>query len=59
MIDRSTRKDAAYGLVIAWALGDIMAKQTANQNVVLTTGASIIIILIGIVAMAIVSRLKW
>jgi len=36
----ATRKDVAYGLVILWALGGIIVKQTAYPSVVLVTGAS-------------------
>jgi benzodiazapine receptor len=53
-----TRKDVAYGLVIAWALGGIMVKQIENQTIVLTAEVSIAIVLIAIVVMAVVSRLK-
>lgn len=53
-----TRKDAAYGLVLVWALAGIVAKQIENQTVVLTAEVSIIIILIAIVAMVVFSRLK-
>jgi benzodiazapine receptor len=54
----ATRKDAAYSLVIAWALAGIMTKQIENQTIVLTAEVSIAIVLIAIVAMALVSRLK-
>ncbi len=54
----ATRKDAAYSLVLVWALAGIMAKQIENQTVVLIAGGSIAIVLIAIVAMAVVSRLK-
>lgn len=54
----ATRKDAAYSLVIAWALAGIMAKQIENQTVVLTAEVSIAIVLIAIVAMAVASRVK-
>lgn len=54
----ATRKDAAYSLVIAWALGGISAKQIENQTIVLTAEVSIAIVLIAIVVMALVSRLK-
>ena len=53
-----TRKDAAYSLVLVWALVGIVAKQIENQTVVLTAEVSIAIILIAIVAMAVFSRLK-
>jgi benzodiazapine receptor len=54
----ATRKDAAYSLVIAWAIAGIMAKQIENQTVVLTAEVSIAIVLIAIVAMAVASRVK-
>ena len=52
------RKDAAYGLVLVWALAGIMAKQTENQAIVLTAEVSIVIIIAAIIGMAILSRLK-
>jgi benzodiazapine receptor len=54
----ATRKDAAYGLVIVWALAGIMVKQMENQTIVLTTQVSITIALVAIVAMVVVSKLK-
>ena len=54
----ATRKDAAYSLVIVWALAGIMVKQIENQTIVLTTQVSITITLIAIVAMVVVSKLK-
>ncbi|MDH5437991.1 MAG: tryptophan-rich sensory protein, partial [Candidatus Bathyarchaeota archaeon] len=54
----ATRKDAAYGLVIVWALAGIMVKQIENQTIVLTTQVSITIALVAIVAMVVVSKLK-
>jgi len=54
----ATRKDAAYSLVIAWALAGIRAKQIENQIIVLTAEVSVAIVLIAIVVMALVSRLK-
>jgi benzodiazapine receptor len=52
------RKDAAYSLVIVWALLGIRAKQIANQTLVLTAEVCIAIILIAIAAAFVVSRLK-
>jgi benzodiazapine receptor len=54
----ATRKDAAFGLVIVWALAGIMSKQIENQTIVLTTEVGMAIVLIAIVAMAVFSRLK-
>jgi benzodiazapine receptor len=54
----ATRKDAAYSLVIAWALAGITAKQIENQTIVLAAEVGIAIVLIAIVVMALVSRLK-
>lgn len=54
----ATRKDAAYGLVIVWALAGILVKQIENQTIVLTTQVSITIALVAIVAMVVVSKLK-
>lgn len=54
----ATRKDAAYSLVLVWALVGIMSKQSENQTVVLTAEVSIAIILIAIATTAIVSRLR-
>lgn len=41
-----TRKDVAYGLVVAWALFGIWIGQSIYQNIVILAQASIIIILI-------------
>jgi len=54
----ATRKDVAYGLVIAWALAGIMSKQMENQTILLTTEVGIAIVLIAIAAVAVFSRLK-
>jgi benzodiazapine receptor len=54
----ATRKDAAYSLVLVWALVGIMSKQSENQTVVLTAEVSIAIILIAIATTAIVARLR-
>ncbi|MDH5779001.1 MAG: tryptophan-rich sensory protein [Candidatus Bathyarchaeota archaeon] len=53
-----TRKDAAYGLVLVWALAGIVAKQIEHPTIVLAAEVSIAIILIAIVGMAVFSRLK-
>lgn len=52
------RKDAAYSLVIVWALVGIRAKQLETQAVTLTAEVGIAIILIALVAATVVSRLK-
>ena len=54
----ATRKDAAYSLVLVWALVGIMSKQSENQTVVLTAEVSIAIILLAIATTAIVARLR-
>jgi benzodiazapine receptor len=54
----ATRKDVAYGLVIIWALAGIAVKQSAIQNIVLTTGISLVVIVIALVATIIVSKFK-
>jgi len=54
----ATRKDAAYSLVIVWALAGITVKQIENQTIVLTAEAAMVIILAAVVVMAVVSRLK-
>lgn len=54
----ATRKDAAYGLVLVWALVAIMSKQSEHQTIVLTAEVSIAIILIAIATTAIISRLR-
>ena len=43
-----TRKDIAYSLVIVWALIGIAVKQSENQNIVMLTEASAIIILLAL-----------
>jgi hypothetical protein len=54
----TTRKDLGYGLVILWALIGIAVKQSGNQNILTLLEATIIIVLIAIVATFLVSRLK-
>lgn len=51
----ATRKDIAYGLVIAWALFGIASKQ-ANPSIVATAQVGIIVILIASVAAAILAK---
>jgi len=52
------RKDVAYSLVIVWALGGIMAKQSSNQTIFWATGLSIVVLLIAVAVMTVPSRLK-
>jgi len=58
LIAIATRKDVGYSLVIIWALGGIMVKQSSNQTVFWATGASIVVILIALVVMTVASRIK-
>lgn len=53
-----TRRDIGYSLVIIWALGGIMAKQSNNQIVLWTTIVSIVAILITLAAMVVVSKIR-
>ena len=54
----ATRRDIGYGLVIVWALIGIAVKQNGNQNILTLLEASIIIVIISIVATLIVNILK-
>jgi benzodiazapine receptor len=54
----ATRKDIAYGLVIVWALVGIAMKQSGNQNIVLLTEISAIIILLALSATILFSKLR-
>jgi benzodiazapine receptor len=54
----ATRRDAAFGLVLIWALAGIAAKQSAYQNIVVTAEASAIIIAIALVTVILFYRLK-
>jgi hypothetical protein len=54
----STRKDIAYGLVIAWALFGIAVKQSGNQNIAFLTETSAIIILLAMAATILLNRLR-
>ena len=54
----ATRKDIAYGLVIAWALTGIAVNQSGTQNIVTLTEASAIIVLLAIAAIIILNKLK-
>jgi cell division protein FtsW (lipid II flippase) len=53
-----TRKDVAYSLVLVWALVGIVVKQSANQSIVLTAGASVAVILIALIAVSLRSLMK-
>jgi benzodiazapine receptor len=53
-----TRKDIAYSLVVVWALIGIAVKQSENQNIVLLTEASAIIILLALSAIIFLGKLK-
>jgi len=54
----ATRRDIAYGLVIVWALIGIAVKQTANQNIVMLTEASAIIVLLALAATIVLNKFK-
>ena len=54
----ATRKDIAYGLVIIWALLGITVKQSGNQNVVMATEGSAIIVAIALAVSILISRLR-
>ena len=53
-----TRRDIAYSLVLVWALVGIVVKQSDNQSIVLTAGASAAVILAALVAVNLRSMLK-
>jgi hypothetical protein len=54
----ATRKDVAYGLVIIWALVGIAVKQSENQNIVMITEISAIIVAIALAAVILLASLK-
>jgi benzodiazapine receptor len=54
----ATRKDVAYGLVIIWALLGIAVKQSGNQNIVMLTEVSAVLVAIALAASVAVSRLR-
>ncbi len=54
----ATRKDVAYGLVIIWALLGIAVKQSGNQNIVMLTEISAVIVAIALATSVLVSRLR-
>jgi hypothetical protein len=53
-----TRKDIAYSLVLVWALVGIVVKQSDYQSIVLTAGASAVVILIALAAVSLRSLLR-
>ena len=53
-----TRKDAAFGLVLIWALVGIAAKQNAYQDIAVAAEVSAIIIAIAVVTVILFSKLK-
>ena len=58
MLVLATRRDIAYSLVIVWALTGIAVKQSGNQNVVMLTEASAIIVLLFLATTIFLSKLK-
>jgi len=58
MLVVATRKDIAYGLVIVWALIGIAVKQSGNQNIIMLTQTSAIIILLALSVTILLSKLK-
>ena len=52
------RKDVAYGLVIIWALVGIAVKQSENQNIVMITEISAVIVAIALAAVILLAILK-
>ncbi len=58
IIVAATRKDVAYGLVVIWALVGITVEQSGNQNIVLITEISAVIVAMVLAATILLSRLK-
>jgi len=58
LIVLAKRKDIAYSLVIIWALIGIAAKQSGNQNIVMLTEATAIIVLIALLGTILLTKLK-
>ena len=54
----ATKKDVAYGLVLIWALVGIAVKQSAYPNVAVAAEVSAVVIAVGLVAVAVFSKLK-
>jgi benzodiazapine receptor len=55
----ATRKDVAFALVIIWALVGIAVNQSSNQNIVTTAEASAAVVAVALIAVIILTRLKW
>ena len=53
-----TRKDIAYGLVIIWAFVGISIGQNGNQNIVMVTQISAIIVFITLVSSILIAKLR-
>jgi hypothetical protein len=53
-----TRRDVGYDLVIIWALVGIAVKQSANQNIVMTTEISAIVVAIALVLSIVIFRFR-
>ena len=54
----ATRKDAAYGLVIIWALVGIAVKQSGNQNIVTATEVGTVVVIIALASSILMPRLR-
>jgi benzodiazapine receptor len=54
----TTRKDAAYALVIIWALVGIAVKQSGEQTIVMLTEISAVIVAIALAAAIILTKLR-
>ena len=54
----ATRKDAAYSLVLVWALVGIAVNQSSHQNIVTAATASAVTILVALAAVLAWSKLK-
>jgi benzodiazapine receptor len=54
----ATRRDVAYSLVIVWALVGIAVNQSAYPNIVTAATASVIIIIVALIAFLAMSKLK-
>jgi hypothetical protein len=54
----ATRKDVGFGLVVIWALLGIAVKQSGYQNIVTTTEASAVVIVVALALSILISRLR-
>jgi benzodiazapine receptor len=54
----ATRKDAAFSLVVVWALVGILSKQSGYPNIVLAAEVAIAVILLAVAAVVLVSKFK-